>query len=85
MGKNNETCEGNLELKEDEARIRRTMFGKLFGSRDKPTVLSEEEFLKLYSGYYGESVDSIKQIITTSFSGEELLEFLNYIIKEKKG
>jgi len=75
MGKNNETCEGNLELKEDEARIRRTMFGKLFGSRDKPTVLSEEEFLKLYSGYYGESVDSIKQIITTSFSGEELLEF----------
>lgn len=46
--------------------------------------LSDTEFLKLISNYYGEVVDDIVQIELISFNGEELKDFVNYILKNKK-
>lgn len=45
--------------------------------------LSEEQFCKLHTQYNGEEIDNIKQLVSETFTGEELLEFINYILKQK--
>jgi len=46
--------------------------------------MTEKEFLHLYSQYYGERVDNLDQIVSSTFSGEELFEFCKYLEDNKK-
>ena len=39
-------------------------------------------FLKIYSDFHGEAIDNIKQITKSSFTGKELKEFCDFVIKE---
>lgn len=39
--------------------------------------MTEQEFLKFHSGYFGEEVDKIGQIVMIKFTGEELFEYVN--------
>lgn len=48
----------------------------------KSKEIREKEFLKFHSGYYGEEVDNIKQMVKCSFSGKELLEYINAAIEQ---
>jgi len=43
--------------------------------------MTEEQFLKFYSSYYGEVVDNINQLTIDSFDGKELHEFITAAIK----
>jgi len=45
--------------------------------------LTEKEFCYFITQYEGEITDNIKQIVQRTFTGEELLEFINYILKQK--
>jgi hypothetical protein len=45
--------------------------------------LTEEEFCKLHTQFYGEELDYLKQLTSQTFTGEELLEFVNFCIKIK--
>lgn len=40
--------------------------------------LSEKEFCQMYTSYYGEEIDNIKQLVSARFTGEELLEFIQH-------
>ena len=42
--------------------------------------LTEKEFCEMYSSYYGERIDSIKQLTLSSFNGVELKEFIEHCI-----
>jgi hypothetical protein len=48
--------------------------------------MTEDEFCKLYTSYYGEEISSIKQLVKCNMSGEELYEFSsqvkNSVLKE---
>lgn len=46
-------------------------------------TLTEEQFCYFITQYEGEVTDNIKQIVQRTFTGEELLEFINYILKQK--
>ena len=39
-------------------------------------MITDQDFLRFHTGYYGDVVDNIKQIIYIKFTGEELLEYL---------
>ena len=43
--------------------------------------MSNEEFCKLDTKFYGEVVDNVKQIKYRSFTGEELKEYVEHCIK----
>ena len=43
--------------------------------------MTDKEFCKLDTEYYGEVVDNIKQISFRSFNGEELKEYVEHCIK----
>ena len=43
--------------------------------------MTDKEFCKLDTEYYGEVVDNIKQISLRSFNGEELKEYVEHCIK----
>lgn len=43
-------------------------------------IITKDEFLKLYSEYYGVKTSNLKQIATHTFTGEELFEFVKYTI-----
>ena len=45
--------------------------------------MSNEEFCKLDTEFYGEVVDNVKQIKYRSFTGEELKEYVEHCIKLK--
>lgn len=44
--------------------------------------LSGQQFLELYTEYNGEQVDKLHQIVNETFTGEQLYEFVNYILRE---
>ena len=46
-------------------------------------LLTEEEFCYLDTQFNGEEIDNIKQAVQRSFTGKELLEFINFCIKMK--
>lgn len=46
--------------------------------------METKNFLKHHSGYFGEEVDSIKQIAGITFTGEELLEYVNSVIEQNQ-
>jgi hypothetical protein len=43
--------------------------------------MTDEEFCKIDTEFYGEVVDNIKQIKLRSFDGEELKEYVEHCIK----
>ena len=43
--------------------------------------MEKEEFCKLFSSYYGEEVNDLKQISYVEFSGEALYKFVLHIIE----
>lgn len=43
--------------------------------------MTDEQFCKLYSGYYGEPIDKVAQLTMHQFTGEELKEFIEYVIE----
>lgn len=45
--------------------------------------MTEKEFLKHHSDYNGEQVDNLKQIVKDCYTGEELYEFVKFILKEQ--
>lgn len=49
---------------------------------DEAGELSEEKFCKLHSGYCGKEIDNIKQLVQIRFTGQELFEFCQYLIKQ---
>lgn len=42
--------------------------------------ISEDEFCAIHSSFYGCNVDSIEQLVFTSFKGNELREYVNYFV-----
>lgn len=50
-------------------------------------MITEKQLCKALSQYNGEEVDSLQQVVKITFSGEELLEFVNSLPseEEKKG
>ena len=46
--------------------------------------MTNKEFCKTHTGYYGEVVDNIKQVAFISFTGEELKEYVEHHINEVK-
>ena len=39
--------------------------------------MTKKEFLKLHSGYFGEEVDNINQVVMVRFSGAELFDYVS--------
>lgn len=44
--------------------------------------MTEQDFLKFHSGYFGEPVDKLGQIARICFTGEELFEYLQDFINQ---
>lgn len=42
-------------------------------------TVTDEKFCKLYTSYYGEEINTVKQLVQINFTGEELKEFCDYI------
>lgn len=45
--------------------------------------MNEEQFCEIITDYYGEHIDNINQLTQISFTGDELREFLNFVIQEE--
>jgi hypothetical protein len=43
--------------------------------------MTNEVFCKLYTAYYGERIDNIKQLVQTTLTGEELKELIEFFIE----
>jgi predicted house-cleaning noncanonical NTP pyrophosphatase (MazG superfamily) len=65
----------------DEARQQRLSPAPPSGE-DAGKGLTEEKFCKIYTGYHGEEIDNIKQLVKTTFTGNELLEFCKFVIEQ---
>ena len=39
--------------------------------------MTEQEFLKFHTNYFGEDVDNVDQIVTIRFTGRDLFEYVN--------
>jgi hypothetical protein len=46
--------------------------------------MSNEEFCKIYTAFYGDSIDNIKQLVQTTMDGEELKELIEFFIEQQK-
>ncbi|MBI9055499.1 MAG: hypothetical protein JEY96_16875 [Bacteroidales bacterium] len=44
-------------------------------------TISEKDFCKAYTEIYGEPLDNLEQLTKQTFTGQELFEFVNDIIK----
>lgn len=47
-------------------------------------MITEKQLCKALSQYNGEEVDSLQQVVKITFSGEELLEFVNSLPSEEE-
>jgi len=45
-------------------------------------VMSEKEFCKIYSSFYGEEIDNIKQLVQHCSNAEELKELIEFFITQ---
>ena len=50
----------------------------------KDMELTDKEFCKMYTAFYGEEIDNVKQLVSSKFNGEELKEFVNHCIELNK-
>lgn len=46
--------------------------------------MTNEDFCKLYTAYYGEKIDNILQLVSTTLNGEELKELIEFFIEQNK-
>ena len=46
--------------------------------------MTDEEFCRLYTAYYGEKIDHVEQIVQEVLSGDELKEMIEFFIKKVK-
>ena len=44
--------------------------------------MSEKEFCKIYSSFYGEEIDNIKQLVQHCSNAEELKELIEFFITQ---
>lgn len=44
-------------------------------------IMTKDGFCKILSAYFGEPIDKLEQQVSITFSGQELFEFAEYIIK----
>ena len=43
--------------------------------------MTDKDFCKLYSSYYGEPIDKVAQLVQTVLTGEELKELIEFFIE----
>ena len=43
--------------------------------------ITDKEFCKMYTSFYGEEIDKVVQLVKSTFTGEELKEFIEHCIK----
>lgn len=46
--------------------------------------MTDEQFCRLYTAYYGEKIEQVGQIIQEVLSGEELKEIIEFFIEQTK-
>jgi organic radical activating enzyme len=46
--------------------------------------MTDEQFCKIYSSYYGDEIDKVGQLVQEVLSGEELKEMIEFFIKHTK-
>lgn len=46
--------------------------------------MTDEQFCKLYTAYYGDVIDNIRQLVSTTLNGEELKELIEFFIEQIK-
>ena len=46
--------------------------------------MNKKEFLEFHTGFFGETVDHVDQIIQITFSGEDLFEYIQDAVKFDK-
>ena len=46
--------------------------------------MSDGEFCRLYTAYYGDGIDKIGQLVSTTLNGEELKELIEFFIEQSK-
>jgi len=61
-------------------------YAELYHAQSTPQVevrevLTELEWLKLHSGYYGDEIDNVKQLVKINFTGEELYEYCQHMFE----
>ncbi|MDO6389020.1 hypothetical protein Q4E40_02690 [Pontibacter sp. BT731] len=47
--------------------------------------MTEKEFCKAHNGYFGEEIDRVGQLTYISFTGEELMEYVEHHIRQANG
>jgi len=48
--------------------------------REMLKAMTDKEFCEVYSSYYGERIDNIKQLVKTTLTGEELKDLIEHFI-----
>lgn len=43
--------------------------------------MTNEDFCRLYTAYYGDGIDKIGQLVQTTLNGEELKELIEFFIE----
>jgi len=46
--------------------------------------MTDKEFCRLYSAYYGEKIDKVGQVVQEVLTGEELKEIIEFFIEQSK-
>jgi hypothetical protein len=46
-------------------------------------ILEKSEFCKLHSGFHGEEISNLKQLVSQTFTGEELYDFVKHCLEIK--
>lgn len=44
--------------------------------------MTDEQFCRFYTAYYGECIDKVGQLVQTTLNGEELKELIEFFIKQ---
>lgn len=45
--------------------------------------MTKKDFCKSYTAYHGEPLSDIRQLVQQKFTGEELFEFVEFIVQDK--
>lgn len=46
--------------------------------------MTNDDFCRLYTAYYGECIDKVAQLVQTTLNGEELKELIEFFIEQSK-
>lgn len=45
-------------------------------------VMTDKEFCKIYSAFYGEGINHLAQLVQTTMDGEELKELIEFFVEQ---